>query len=45
MYLIVYVLKVGLKYRRGNLIEMKEDRDKFIVIIGDVNMYVFVSYL
>jgi hypothetical protein len=45
MYLIVHALKVGSKYRRGNLTEMKEDRDKSTVITGDVNMHAFVSHL
>lgn len=45
MYLIVHALKVGSKYRRGNLTEMKEDRDKSTAITGDVNMHAFVSHL
>lgn len=44
MYLIVHALKAGSKCMRKKLTEMKEDRDRSTIIIGDINMRVFVSH-
>lgn len=43
-YLIVHALKTGSKCTRKNLTEMKEDRDRSTVVIGDINMRSFVSH-
>lgn len=45
MYLIVHALKAGSNSRRENLTEMKEEKDKSTVRVGDVNMRAFVSHL